>query len=82
MSEKPSGTVRPILLYVLLWLCGVSLMLMIKDVVEQFTGQLGDDSMDLATVLVAYVLLFTHKPIRHWNDRRLRKHSRRRQLDL
>lgn len=82
MSEKPSGTVRPTLLYVLLWLCGVSLMLMIKDVVEQFTGQLGDDSMDLATVLVAYVLLFTLKPIKHWTDRRLRKHERRRQLDL
>ncbi len=78
MHDKPSTGVRPLLLNVLLWLGGVSLLLMIKDAVEQFTGPLGDSSMDLVTVLMAYLLLFLLEPIRNAIQRRLRKNARRR----
>jgi hypothetical protein len=79
MHDKPSTGVRPLLLNVLLWLGGVSLLLMIKDTVEQLTGPLGDGSMDLVTVLMAYLLLFLLEPIRNAIQRRLRKNARRRQ---
>ena len=78
MQDKPSTGVRPLLLNVLLWLGGVSLLLMIKDAVEQLTGPLGDSSMDLVTVLMAYLLLFLLEPIRNAIQRRLRKTARRR----
>lgn len=78
MQDKPSTGVRPLLLNVLLWVGGVSLLLMIKDTVEQFTAPLGNSSMDLATVLIAYVLLFLLEPTRNGIHRRLRKHARRR----
>lgn len=82
MQDNQSNTVRPALLNAVLWLGGVSLLLMCKDAVEQFTGPFGDSTLDLATVLVAYVLLFLLKPIRTWIDRRLRKHARRRDARL
>ena len=79
MQDKPSTGVRPLLLNVLLWVSGVTLLLMIKDAVEQLTGPLVDSSMDLVTVLMAYLLLFLLEPIRNAIQRRLRKHARRRQ---
>lgn len=78
MHDKPSTGVRPLLLNVLLWVAGVSLLLMIKDAVEQLTGPLGDSSMDLVTVLMAYLLLFLLEPIRNFIQRHLRKNARRR----
>jgi hypothetical protein len=78
MHDKPSTGVRPLLLNVLLWVGGVSLLLMIKDTVERFTGSLGNSSMDLVTVLMAYLLLFLLEPIRNGIQRRLRKNARRR----
>ncbi|WLH88034.1 hypothetical protein PSH87_15260 [Pseudomonas sp. FP453] len=78
MQDKPSTGVRPLLLNVLLWVGGVSVLLMIKDAVAQLTGPLGDSSMDLVTVLMAYLLLFLLEPIRNAIQRRLRKNARRR----
>jgi uncharacterized membrane protein len=79
MQDKQPSNVRPVLLNSLLWLCGVSLLLMSTDAVERFTGPLGASPTDLSLVLAAYVLLFLLEPIRHWINRRLRKHARRRQ---
>jgi len=78
MHDKPSTGVRPLLLNVLLWVGGVSLLLMIKDTVEQFTGSQGNSSIDLVTVLMAYLLLFLLEPIRNGIQRRMRKNARRR----
>ena len=78
MHDKSSTGVRPLLLNVLLWVAGVSFLLMIKDTVEQLTGSLGESSMDLVTVLMAYLLLFLLEPIRNAIQRRLRKNARRR----
>ena len=78
MQDKPSTGVRPLLLNVLLWVGGVSVLLMIKDAVAQLTGPLGDSSMDLVTVLMAYLLLFLLEPIRNAIQRRQRKNARRR----
>ncbi|MCR4538611.1 hypothetical protein NUV89_09425 [Pseudomonas sp. 18.1.10] len=78
MQDKPSTGVRPLLLNVLLWVAGVSLLLIIKDAVEQLTGPLSDSSMDLVIVLMAYLLLFLLEPIRNAIQRGLRKKARRR----
>lgn len=78
MQDNPSTGVRPLLLNLLLWVGGVSLLLMVNDAMKQWTGPLSDSPMDLATLLIAYLLLFVVEPIRNGIYRRLCKHARRR----
>ncbi|QHF44655.1 hypothetical protein PspS35_13040 [Pseudomonas sp. S35] len=77
MQDKLSTNMRPWLLNLLLWVCGVTLLLLGKDTIEHVTGSTSDSSVDLALVLAAYLLLFLLNPIRAWILRRLRKRARR-----
>lgn len=77
MHDKLSMNIRPLFLNVLLWAGGVTLLLMSKNVIERMTGFASENSLDLALVLIAYLLFFLINPIRTWIHRRLRKRARR-----
>lgn len=66
---------RPILLNALLWLCGVALLFAART----FSGPTDEGWLDLALVLIAYVLLFLLGPLQKHLHRRLRKRLQRRQ---
>ena len=75
--DKLSLYVRPWLFNVLLWACGVSLLLVSKDAIKRVSDSISDSSLDLTLVLSAYLLLFLLSPIRVWTHRRLYKFARR-----
>ncbi|KGE68882.1 MULTISPECIES: hypothetical protein [Pseudomonas] len=77
MQDKLSMNVRPLFFNILLWVFGVTLLLICKGVIERMTGSSNEGSLDLTLVLIAYLLLFLLTPIRAWTDRRLRKRARR-----
>lgn len=77
MQDKLSINVRPLFFNILLWLFGVTLLLISKGVIERMTGSSNEGSLDLTLVLIAYLLLFLLTPIRAWTHRRLRKRARR-----
>ncbi|WP_241495547.1 hypothetical protein [Pseudomonas sp. FH1] len=77
MQDKLSINVRPLFFNILLWVFGVTLLLISKGVIERMTGSTDEGSLDLPLVLIAYLLLFLLTPIRAWTHRRLRKRARR-----
>lgn len=77
MQDKLSMNVRPLFFNILLWVFGVTLLLISKGVIERMTGSTDEGSLDLPLVLIAYLLLFLLTPIRAWTFRRLRKRARR-----
>lgn len=77
MQDKLSMYVHPLLLNALLWVSGVTLLLMSRDVIERITGLTSGSSFDLTLVLIAYLLLFLLSPMRNWINRRLYKRARR-----
>lgn len=77
MQDKLSMYVHPLLLNTLLWVLGVTLLLMSRDVIERITGVTSGSSFDLPLVLIAYLLLFLLNPMRYWINRRLYKRARR-----
>ena len=77
MQDKLSMYVHPLLLNALLWVLGVTLLLMSRDMIERITGVTSGSSFDLALVLIAYLLLFLLNPMRSWLNRRLYKRARR-----
>ncbi|KMT54363.1 hypothetical protein [Pseudomonas fildesensis] len=79
MQDKRPSNMPPLLLKALLWLCGVTLLFLIKDIVEEFSGPIGGTWVDLTLVLIAYLLFFILEPVHAAISRRLRKRARRRQ---
>lgn len=77
MQDKLSMYVHPLLLNALLWVLGVTLLLMSRDVIERIAGVTSGSSFDLTLVLIAYLLLFLLNPMRNWINRRLYKRARR-----
>lgn len=77
MQDKLSMHVHPLLQNALLWVSGVTLLLMSRDVIERITGVTSGSSFDLAQALIAYLLLFLLNPMRNWIHRRLYKRARR-----
>ena len=77
MRHNLSLYVRPLLFNVLLWVCGVTLLLMSKETIKRVSDSISDSSLDLTLVLGAYLLLFLLSPIRAWTNRRLYKLARR-----
>ena len=77
MQDKLSMYVHPLLLNALLWVLGVTLLLMSRDVIERIAGVTSGNSFDLTLVLIAYLLLFLLNPMRYWINRRLYKRARR-----
>ncbi|MBC2380624.1 hypothetical protein HF257_30940 [Pseudomonas sp. WS 5106] len=77
MQDKLSTYMHPLLLNALLWVSGVTLLLMSRDVIERIIGDTSGSSFDLALVLIAYLLLFLLNPMRNWINRRLYKRARR-----
>ncbi len=77
MQDKLSTYMHPLLLNTLLWVSGVTLLLMSRDVIERIMGDTSGNSFDLALVLIAYLLLFLLNPMRNWINRRLYKRARR-----
>ena len=77
MQDKLSTYMHPLLLNALLWVSGVTLLLMSRDVIERIAGVTSGNSFDLTLVLIAYLLLFLLNPMRNWINRRLYKRARR-----
>lgn len=77
MHDKQSSTMRPLFVTILLWLCSVVLLFVIKNVIELFTGPVAETWIDLALVLVAYLMFFLLAPVQRWIQRRSRKRARR-----
>ena len=77
MQDKLSTYMHPLLLNALLWVSGVTLLLMSRDVIERIMGDTSGSSFDLALVLIAYLLLFLLNPMRNWINCRLYKRARR-----
>ncbi|MEX5510381.1 MULTISPECIES: hypothetical protein [Pseudomonas] len=67
---------RPLFVTILLWLCSVVLLFVIKNVIELFTGPVAETWVDLALVLVAYLMFFLLAPLQNWMRRRARKRAR------
>jgi phosphate starvation-inducible membrane PsiE len=84
MQHKLSNNLQPLLFKALLWLGGVALLFLIKDVVEIFSDEpVAGTWVDLTLVLTAYLMFFLLHPISSRIDRRLRKRARRNlQTDL
>lgn len=80
MHYKQSSNLRLLMFNALLWLCGVTLLFMVRDLVALFTEPLEEGwlDLDLVLVLIAYVFLFLLRPIRNLINRRLRKRDRHR----
>ncbi|MBW4793993.1 hypothetical protein [Pseudomonas tolaasii] len=80
MQLKLSNPVPPIVFNAVVWLCGVTLLLLLKNALVAFFEAIDDDSLELnlAMALCAYVLLFLLEPLRNRIDRRLKKRNRRR----
>lgn len=81
MHYKLSNNLRPLLVNALLWLGGVALLFLIKDVVELYSEPIAGTWVDLTLVLTAYLLFFLLEPIKNAINRRLRKRARRRKAD-
>lgn len=77
MHDKQSSPMRPLFVTILLWLCSVVLLFLIKNVIELFTGPVAETWIDLALVLVAYLMFFLLAPVQRWIQRRSRKRARR-----
>jgi uncharacterized membrane protein len=77
MHDKRSSTMRPLFVTILLWLCSVALLFIIKNVIELYTGPVAETWIDLALVLVAYLMFFLLAPLQRWLQRRSRKRARR-----
>ncbi|KRP58597.1 hypothetical protein [Pseudomonas trivialis] len=78
MQYKLSNNLQPLLFKALLWLGGVALLFLIKDVVEIFSDEpVAGTWVDLTLVLTAYLMFFLLEPIHSRIDRRLRKRARR-----
>lgn len=77
MRDTLSLYVRPLFFNLLLWVCGVTLLLMSKNAIERVSDSINGSSLDLALILLAYLLLFLLSPIRAWINRRLYKRGRR-----
>ncbi|MCU1781501.1 hypothetical protein NTD80_01930 [Pseudomonas sp. 13B_2.1_Bac1] len=69
---------RPLLFNAVLWLCGITLLFTVRDIIGRFNAPIDDGLLDLALVLVAYVLLFLLEPIRCRISRHMRKRVQRR----
>ncbi|WP_106803602.1 MULTISPECIES: hypothetical protein [unclassified Pseudomonas] len=69
---------RPLLFNAVLWLCGITLLFTVRDIIGRFNAPIDDGLLDLALVLAAYVLLFLLEPIRCRISRHMRKHLQRR----
>ncbi|WP_348750786.1 hypothetical protein [Pseudomonas rhodesiae] len=82
MQHKLSNAMRPLLLNAALWLSGVALLFLIKDVIEEVSGPIGGTWIDLTLVLTAYLLFFILDPLQSRVNRHLRKRARRRQAHL
>ncbi len=76
MQDKRSSNMRPLFVTILLWLCSVVLLFVIKNVIELFTGPVAETWVDLALVLVAYLMFFLLAPLQNWMRRRARKRAR------
>jgi len=79
MQHKLSNAMRPLLLNAMLWLGGVALLFVIKDIVEEVSGPIAGTWVDLTLVLMAYLLFFILEPLQHRVSRHLRKRARRRE---
>lgn len=77
MQRKRSNSVRPLFLTILLWLCAVALLLLVKDVLEYFTGPIAETWPELALVLIGYLLFFSLAPLQRWVTRRMQKRAKR-----
>ncbi|MFC6339995.1 hypothetical protein GIR22_07490 [Pseudomonas sp. CCM 7891] len=77
MQGRFSNRARPLLLTMVLWLCGVALLFLIKAGIELFEGPIAQTWSDLALVLTAYLLFFLLEPLQTWVTNRLRKRARR-----
>ena len=82
MQHKLSNAMRPLLLNTALWLSGVALLFLIKDVIEEVSGPIGGTWIDLTLVLTAYLLFFILDPLQSRVNRHLRKRARRRKTHL
>lgn len=82
MQNKLSRAMRPLLLNAALWLSGVALLFLIKDVIEEVSGPIGGTWIDLTLVLTAYLLFFILDPLQSRVNRHLRKRARRRKTHL
>lgn len=78
MQNKLSRAMRPLLLNAALWLSGVALLFLIKDVIEEVSGPIDGTWIDLTLVLTAYLLFFILDPLQSQVSRHLRKRARRR----
>lgn len=81
MQGKLSNHLHLFVFNALLWLCGVTLLFMARDAIAPFTrpNDEGWLDLDLALVLIAYVLLFLLEPTRNRITLHLRKYIRRRE---
>ncbi|OPA85206.1 hypothetical protein BFW87_27620 [Pseudomonas fluorescens] len=81
MRDKLLNPLPPVMFNALLWLCAVTILLMLKNVITPLFEVIDDDwlDLDLAVALCAYVLLFLLEPMRNRINRRLRKRSRRKE---
>lgn len=81
MQHKLSNPLPPLVFNALLWLCGITLLLMLKTMIARLSGAIDDDWMelDLALALSAYVLFFLLEPMRTRIIRHLGKRARRRE---
>lgn len=81
MRDKLLNPLPPVMFNTLLWLCAVTILLMLKNVITRLFEVIDDDwlDLDLAVALCAYVLLFLLEPMRNRINRRLRKRSRRKE---
>ncbi|MGB3127785.1 MAG: hypothetical protein WBB95_28560, partial [Pseudomonas sp.] len=64
MQDKRTTLLQPVLFNSGLWLCAITLLLLARDAVERVTGPVEESwlDLDLALVLIAYVLLFLLEP--------------------
>ncbi|MRJ23278.1 hypothetical protein FRT60_23565 [Pseudomonas haemolytica] len=76
MQDKPSSNMSPLFVTILLWLCSVVMLFVIKNVIELFTGPVAETWVDLALVMVAYLMFFLLAPVHSWLRRRSRKRAR------
>lgn len=81
MRDKLLNPLPPFMFNTLLWLCAVTILLMLKNVITPLIEVIDDDwlDLDLAVALCAYVLFFLLEPARTRINRRLRKRSRRKE---
>lgn len=68
---------RPLFITALQLLGCVAFLFMLKAVIELFTGPIAETWIDLALVLLAYLMFFVLTPLQNWMIRRAHKRSRR-----